>query len=272
MSAPDYVHGYSDREARRLLDQAASVRDLLHHDTAYPDGSLVLEPACGIGAQTVTLASSGPGARYVSFDVAAGSLARAARRTAHLDHVHLLRADLFQPPFPSATFDHLFVCHLLEHMREPVAALRGLAALVRGGGTVTVIEGDHGSCYFHPSTPEARAAWRCLIRVQAELGGDSLIGRRLYPVLSDAGLADPVVSPRMVYADASRPGVMDAFVARTIVPMVEGVRQEALARKMMAEEEWERGLADLRAIQHAGDGAFCYTFFKAVAEVSDASA
>ena len=51
-----YVHGYHEHEAERLQAQAGSVLDLLHADTAYPAGSLVLEVGCGTGAQTVTLA------------------------------------------------------------------------------------------------------------------------------------------------------------------------------------------------------------------------
>ena len=51
----EYVHGYSEREIERLVDQATTLSELLHHDTFYPPGSLVLEAGCGVGAQTVTL-------------------------------------------------------------------------------------------------------------------------------------------------------------------------------------------------------------------------
>jgi cyclopropane fatty-acyl-phospholipid synthase-like methyltransferase len=51
-----YVHGYHPQENERLQDQAGTLVDLLHADTAYPGGSTVLEAGCGVGAQTVTLA------------------------------------------------------------------------------------------------------------------------------------------------------------------------------------------------------------------------
>ena len=47
-----YVHGYDPRESRRLQDQASTLVQLLHSDTSYPAGSLVLEAGCGVGAQT----------------------------------------------------------------------------------------------------------------------------------------------------------------------------------------------------------------------------
>ncbi len=55
-----YVHGYSDRESARLLDQARTLTELLHGDTRYPPGSSVLEAGCGVGAQTVPLARNSP--------------------------------------------------------------------------------------------------------------------------------------------------------------------------------------------------------------------
>ena len=50
MTEVSYVHGYSAREANRLADQASTLSELLHGDTVYPPGSLVLECGCGTGA------------------------------------------------------------------------------------------------------------------------------------------------------------------------------------------------------------------------------
>ena len=80
MNPPDYVHGYHPRENERLQDQAGSLVDLLHADTAYPSGSHVLEAGCGIGAQTLTLASRSPQARFTSIDISPESVAVAERR------------------------------------------------------------------------------------------------------------------------------------------------------------------------------------------------
>ncbi len=74
----------------------------------------------------------------------------------------------------------------------------------------------------------------------------------------------------MVYADRSRPRVRQQFVLQTIVPMVEGVRERALADGMMTPDEWDRGIADLEATGTAPDGTFCYTFFKATARTARA--
>jgi cyclopropane fatty-acyl-phospholipid synthase-like methyltransferase len=62
-----YVHGYDPRENLRLQDQASTLVELLHSDTAYPAGSSVLEAGCGVGAQTITLAANSIMSSYASF-------------------------------------------------------------------------------------------------------------------------------------------------------------------------------------------------------------
>ena len=173
------------------------------------------------------------------------------------------RADIFDLPFAEAHFDHVFVCFVLEHLPNPEEALERLRRVLKPGGTLTVIEGDHGSAYFHPDSDHARRAIQCLVELQRRAGGDSLIGRRLYPWLVSAGFRDVRVSPRMVYSDASRPELVDGFTRRTFTAMVEGVAEQAVGQGLMDEESWAKGIRDLYRTTEP-DGTFCYTFFKAV--------
>lgn len=262
-----YVHGYDNHESTRLEDQARALVDLLHADTAYPPGSRVLEVGCGVGAQTTTLALQSPQARFTCVDISEPSLAEARQRCerAGVSNVVFQQADVFALPFPAGSFDHVFVCFLLEHLARPVDALLILRQLLRPGGTITVIEGDHGSAYFHPDSEDARAAIACLIRLQREGGGNSLIGRQLYPLLVESGFEAVRVSPRMVYADASQPHVVDGFTRRTFTAMIEGVRQAAITAGITTPEVFDAGIRDLYRTAEI-DGVFCYTFFKAVGE------
>jgi SAM-dependent methyltransferase len=260
-----YVHGYHARENERLEDQAGTLVELLHGDTAYPSGSRVLEAGCGVGAQTITLARRSPDAQFESVDVSADSLAQAQRRVdeAGLPNVTLRRADIFALPFAAESFDHVFVCFVLEHLARPVEALAILGRLLRPGGTITVIEGDHGSTSFHPDSLAARAAIQCQVDLQRQAGGNSLIGRQVYPLLVAAGFAGVGVSPRMVYVDASRPDLVDGFTRRTFTAMIEGVREPALAAGLIEPDRFDAGVRDLHRTTQP-DGVFTYTFFKGV--------
>ncbi len=259
-----YVHGYDPRENLRLQDQASTLVELLHSDTVYEAGSSVLEAGCGVGAQTITLARNSPNARITSIDVSEGSIieARKAVEAAGVMNVTLQQADIFELPFPPKSFDHIFVCFVLEHLARPVEALRALKCALKPGGTMTVVEGDHGSAYFYPDSDLARRAVHCLVELQARASGNALIGRALYPLLKEAGFGEIHVSPRMVYVDSSKPELVEGFTKKTFTAMIEGVRRSALTSGLMSESDFDTGIADLYRTAGA-DGVFCYTFFKA---------
>jgi SAM-dependent methyltransferase len=266
MSQKTYVHGYSERESERLADQAQTLTSLLHEDTRYPGGSQVLEAGCGIGAQTVILAKNSPGAHITSIDISADSLQRAESMTRKegITNVTFRQGDIFHLPFEHATFDHIFVCFVLEHLADPKGALTHLRPLLKEGGTLTVIEGDHGSTFFYPEDTDARLAIDCLVRLQQQAGGNALIGRQLYPLVAGAGYSVVRVSPRMVYVDASRPGLIEGFTKLTFTAMVEGVADEVHRQGLMTRDAWDKGIAALYRTAEP-DGVFCYTFFKATA-------
>lgn len=271
LQPPSYVHGYSAVEMERLADQARTLTGLLHHDTRYPAGSRVLEAGCGIGAQTVILARNSPGAQITSVDISPESVRRAEERVRRegITNVTFQAGDLFRLPFEDQSFDHIFLCFVLEHLADPGLALQRLRPLLCDGGTITVIEGDHGSTFFYPDSTEAHEAIACLVQLQREIGGNALIGRQLYPLVTGAGFSDVRVSPRLVYVDASRPGLVDGFTKQTFTAMVAGVRDEVLRRGMMSREAWDAGIRDLyRTCED--DGVFCYTFFKATATRGEA--
>jgi SAM-dependent methyltransferase len=262
-----YVHSYHRRENERLQEQAGTLVDLLHSDTVYPAGSTVLEIGCGVGAQTVSLAQRSLAARFTSIDLSADSIAEAKRKVvqAGLTNVEFRQADIFALPFSAESFDHLFVCFVLEHLARPAEALVILRHLLKPGGTITVIEGDHGSTYFYPDSFAARAAIQCLVTLQRKAGGNALIGRQLYPLLVKAGFGAVRVSPRTVYVDSSRPDLVDGFTRKTFTAMIEGIRQSALAAGLIDPKGFDAGVGDLYRTTEA-DGVFCYSFFKAVGE------
>jgi SAM-dependent methyltransferase len=257
-----YVHGYDRRANVRLQDQADALVDLLHSDTHYPEGTLVLEAGCGVGAQTITLVRNSPHARFVSIDISPDSLA-AAQRKVQSANVRFQQADVYQLPFARESFDHVFVCFLLEHLARPLDALEKLKQVLKPGGSITVIEGDHGSTYFHPDSTAAHDAIRCQVELQRASGGNANIGRELYPLLRQARFADVSVSPRMVYVDASRPRFVDGFTRRTFTAMIEGVREAAVRAGMITAARFDEGIRALYRTAEE-DGVFCYTFFKAL--------
>ena len=261
-----YVHGYDQRENIRLQDQASTLIDLLHSDTFFPAGSKVLEAGCGVGAQTITLAKNSPEARITSIDISSASVAEAKKKIASegFSNVCFLQDDIFNLSFKPESFDHVFVCFVLEHLAKPVEALAALKGLIRTGGTITVIEGDHGSSYFYPDSEAAHKAIQCQVELQKRAGGNANIGRELYPLLNESGFRSIRVSPRMVYVDSSKPRLVEGFTKNTFTAMIEGVRQASIEAGLISKKTFDDGIKGLYRTTET-DGVFCYTFFKAIA-------
>jgi ubiquinone/menaquinone biosynthesis C-methylase UbiE len=261
-----YVHGYNQRENIRLQDQASTLVELLHSDTSYAPGSQVLEAGCGVGAQTITLTANSPHANIISVDISETSLAEAKKKieAAGFKNVSFRQGDIYNLPFGFESFDHIFVCFVLEHLSRPVEALNCLKNLLKIGGTITVIEGDHGSTYFYPDNEAAYKAIQCQVELQKRAGGNAKIGRELYPLLNKAGFSSVTVSPRMVYIDSSKPLLVEGFTKNTFTAMIEGVRNSSLQAGIIDEKTFDDGIKGLYRTAEA-DGVFCYTFFKAVA-------
>jgi len=261
-----YVHGYDVRENIRLQDQAYTLVELLHADTTYPAGSRVLEAGCGVGAQTITLAHNSPEAHITSIDISEASLAEARQKiaAAGFSNVTFQQGDIFNLTFALESFEHIFVCFVLEHLGNPEQALTALQTVLKPGGTMTVIEGDHGSTYFHPDSAAAHRAIQCQVELQKRAGGNANIGRMLYPLLTAVHLQQVQVSPRMVYVDSSKPQLVEGFTKNTFTAMIEGVRDAAIAAGLMDAPDFDAGIRDLYRTAES-DGVFCYTFFKGTA-------
>ena len=260
-----YVHGYSEKEANRLNDQADSLATLIHHDSIWEKGALILEAGCGVGAQTKTVAAQNPDSTFISIDISEDSVAEAKDliTAKGIKNVTFRVANIFDLPFEDEYFDHIFLCFVLEHLPNPQQALDKLKAKLKPNGTITLIEGDHGSTYFHPESDFAKAAIQCQVELQKRNGGDANIGRKLYPILESAGFDHISVSPRQVYVDDSNPDWVEGFTKNTFTAMIEGIKEEVILHGLMDKKSFEKGIQDLYQTANGG-GTFCYTFFKGI--------
>jgi SAM-dependent methyltransferase len=251
-------------ELKRLNDQADTLAELLHYDTVWERDALILEAGCGVGAQIKTVAPKNKYSQFVSIDISHESVKKAQELVSlhQLENVKVLQADIFDLPFEDDTFDHVFLCFVLEHLPNPLFALEKLKRVLKPQGTITLIEGDHGSTYFHPDSKEAQMAIQCLVTLQERKGGDANIGRRLYPILQDSGFSEISVSPRQVYVDDSNPKWVEGFSRNTFSAMIKGISEEAISEGLISRKDMEKGVADLYRTAEGG-GTFCYTFFKA---------
>ena len=72
-----------------------------------------------------------------------------------------------------------------------------------------------------------------------------------------------MVSPRLVYVDSSKPGLVDGFTKNTFTAMIEGVRESSISAGLINGTTFDDGIKALYRTTEQ-DGVFSYTFFKAI--------
>ncbi len=182
-----YTHGYSEAvlssHARRTVENSFGYgRHLLQ------PGLRVLDLGCGPGTITVELAHAVAPGEVVGVDIDATVLDRARANADGLAHLTFVEADATSLGFSDDTFDLSHAHQVLQHLGEPVAALRELARVTRPGGTIAVRDADYAAFAWYPEVP-GLDRWRGLYRSVARAnGGEPDAGRHLLSWAHAAGL------------------------------------------------------------------------------------
>jgi SAM-dependent methyltransferase len=195
-----YTHGHHESVLRshRWRTAANSAAYLLDH---LSPGLAVLDVGCGPGTITADLARLVAPGRVTAVDVSEAVLEE-ARRTAGLADVEFAVADVHALDFPDGSFDVVHAHQVLQHVSDPVGALREMRRVCRPGGIVAARDSDYAAMTWYPEVPEIDA-WLALYRdVARRNGGEPDAGRRLHAWARRAGFAE-VVGSASVWCFAS---------------------------------------------------------------------
>ncbi len=182
-----YTHGHHESVLRSHAWRTAenSAAYLLAH---LGPGLRVLDVGCGPGTITAGLArlvSPGP---VVGVDAAAEAVARAREGTGPAANLRYTVGDAYRLGHPDDAFDVVHAHQVLQHLADPVAALREMRRVCKPGGLVAARDADYASFAWAPPDPRLDE-WLALYRAVARAnGGEPDAGRRLLGWAHAAGL------------------------------------------------------------------------------------
>src|SRR4051794_25366866 len=186
-----YTHGHHESVLRSHTWRTAA------NSAAYLLGSLkphmkILDIGCGPGTITADLAALVPDGHVTGVDHAPGILdqARATAAERGLTNVDFTVADVHALDHPDDTFCVVHAHQVLQHVGDPVQALREMVRVTKPGGIVAVRDSDYSAMTWYPEVA-GMDDWRELyLRVTRANGGDPNAGRRLHAWARRAGF-DP---------------------------------------------------------------------------------
>jgi SAM-dependent methyltransferase len=186
-----YTHGHHESVLRshRWRTAANSAAYLLPYLSA---GQTVLDVGCGPGTITADLASIVAPARVTALEVtdAALDLARTEIKRRGLDTVDFAVGDVHGLDLPDDGFDVVHAHQVLQHVGDPVAALREMRRVARPGGIVAVRDSDYAAFTWFPRVPELDEWLDLYEGVARRNGGEPDAGRRLLSWAHAAGFTD----------------------------------------------------------------------------------
>jgi SAM-dependent methyltransferase len=188
-----YTHGHHESVLRshRWRTAANSCAYLL--DRIGP-GTDLLDVGCGPGTITVDLARRVAPGRVVGVDRFAEVVGAARRDAGEVANVEFRTGDAYRLPLGDASFDAVHAHQVLQHLAEPVAALREMRRVCRPDGVVGVRDSDYAAMAWHPADPELDRWLDLYRRVARANGGDPDAGRRLLGWAQQAGFSAVVPS------------------------------------------------------------------------------
>ncbi|MEV6650939.1 methyltransferase domain-containing protein [Streptomyces sp. NPDC051219] len=186
-----YTHGHHESVLRSHRWRTAA------NSAAYLIGELrpgldVLDVGCGPGTITADLAALVAPGRVTAVDAAQDVVdqARAYAGERGVQDVEFGVADVHALDFPDDSFDVVHAHQVLQHVGDPVQALREMRRVCRPGGIVAVRDADYAAMTWFPRVP-ALDGWQTLYdRVARANGGEPDAGRRLHSWARLAGFTD----------------------------------------------------------------------------------
>lgn len=263
MSGSKYVHGYSPFEQDRLVRQALYWRELIELDLEFQPGESVLEVGCGVGAVMGLIRSRFPNLKLSGIDIQPKQIeyARQYLPTIGVNDAELVVGDAAKLPWADATFDHVYMIWIVEHLRDPLPILREARRVLKPGGTIRLTETDYASIVPYPSSRAYTQYMDSFIEYFNQ-SGDAYVGRRLGSLLEQAGYCD--VENRVVgynWWNNKHAQKIDAHIDY-LLEFIEPILDDVVAATGCEPQRLDAGVAYFRSLKSNPDGAISHAFYK----------
>ena len=259
MEEATYIHGTApDEQARLAKLNRLTNRPFVEFLQVEP-GMRVLEVGSGLGILATDVAAAAAGVEVVGLERSRDQIAAAVLSP----EVQYVEGDAHELPFPDERFDLVYARYLLEHVADPARVLAEMRRVLRPGGRIAVMENDITLVRLDPPCPAFEVVWAAFAMYQRQLGGDGLIGRRLFRLLNNARFQQIELSfqPEVHWSGSPnfRPWVVN------LIGNLDSCRQGLIEAGLCQPELIARACGELAELAERADGSATFSWNRAAA-------
>ena len=250
MAQSSYIHGTDAAEQDRLARLGTMTDESFLGFLDLGRAHSILEVGSGLGNLTRQVAARDPAAQVWGIEQSPEQLARCGD---DLSNLHFRQGDAHRLPFEEGYFDVVYCRYVLEHVTDPLGVLQQMRRVLRAGGKVFIQENNILVSVLEPECPCFDAVWRKFAQLQAMLGGDALIGKRLLRLMQTAGFTDIQLSiqPEVHYSGSPW---FQAWM-ENLIGNLQGAEQALGQNGLVSHGQVQQAIAELRAFVRRDDAS-----------------
>lgn len=254
-----YIHGTETTEQARLALLNRLTNEPFIEFLKLDENGSVLEVGSGLGILAREVRERVKSGAVCGLEYSADQLALA--RGVAAENLHFIQGDAHALPFRDERFDTVYCRYLLEHVANPVQALSEMRRVLRPGGRAFAQENNILILALYPECPRFDSVWRRFALLQAALGGDAAIGKKLFALFKQAGFSQIELSLQPEIhsygQETFRPWI------ENLIGNVESGAGELQKRRLATLEEINAAIDELRSFAARDDASAIFYWNRA---------
>lgn len=196
-----YIHGTNAAEQSRLAELNYLTNASFLEFVDIKEADKVLELGSGLGILAEEISHRLTTGRVTGIEISSDQIAKCPPENEKLKFICGNALDL---PFEENTFDTVYCRYILEHVPDPFRVLMEAKRVLQPGGMLYIQENAILLLKLYPECPVFDKVWNAFARYQSHIGGDAMIGLKLYDLVKQAGFKQPVLSmaPEIHYKES----------------------------------------------------------------------
>ncbi len=248
-----YIHGVSHEEQQRLKLLNELTNQSFIDFLKLRGTERVLELGSGLGILCAQVAHKLHRGTATGIELSKDQLSKVPQQPSNLEFV---LGDVHELPFEDQSFDLVYGRYILEHISNPSEALKQAYRVLTRGGRICFQENSILTMEFYPSCPHFTNAWKKFAQLQSMMGGDAMIGIKLFDRLKKAGFTELKITlaPEVHTADSP---YFTSWI-QNIIGNIRSAEQKLIEKGFLTQSEYQHAIDELKAFS---EHSYASTYF-----------